>query len=283
LANGATDVPIGLDTINEAVFRNAARRLVDEYRAHFGDRLVATYVWGSVHRGEAVPRVSDLDLFHFITDAMRPADHEWRLRLRQELDGHEMELGGVTGAHPVDILLANPSPALFRLRYDATPVWGRDLTEGLDIPTPDRWWAVMQFQSPWALTRYAAGIEPENKTDFRLPEDPSLRLRKLARLGVLGGACRLMALGRFCSYRGREVLPTLEALFPQWEPFLRETEALYIHPIVPSAEQVTDYLSKLAVWMDWVGAQLQSPLPLAAEAVAEVGWLSGSSGRRGTV
>jgi predicted nucleotidyltransferase len=257
METSGTNALIGLDAIKEAVFRNAARRLVDEYRAHFGDRLVATYVWGSVHRGEAVPGVSDLDLFHFITDAMRPADQEWRLRLRRQLEGDEVALGGATGAHPVDILLANPSPALFRLRYDATLVWGRDLTEGLDIPTPDRWWAVMQFQSPWALTRYAAGIEPENKTDFRLPEDPSLRLRKLARLGVLGGACRLMALGRFYTYRGREVLPTLEALFPQWEPFLRETERRYIHPAAPGAEQVADYLSKLVVWMDWVGAQLQ--------------------------
>jgi predicted nucleotidyltransferase len=253
----ATNALIGLDAIKEAVLRNAARRLVDEYRAHFGDRLVATYVWGSVHRGEAVPGVSDLDLFHFITDAMRPTDQEWRLRLRQELDGDELALGGITRPHPVDILLADPSPALFRLRYDATLVWGRDLTAGLVLPTPDRGWAVMQFQSPRALTRYAAGLEPENKTDFRLPDDPSLRLRKLARLGVLGGACRLMALGRFCSYRGREVLPTLEALFPQWGPFLSETEALYIHPVVPSAEQITDYLSKLVVWMDWVGAQLQ--------------------------
>jgi predicted nucleotidyltransferase len=253
----ATGTPIGLDSIKETTIRNAARRLVDEYRTHFGDRLVATYVWGSVHRGEAVLGVSDLDLFHFITDRMCPADHEWRLRLRRELDGHELELGGVTRAHPVDMLLSDRSPALFRLRYDATLIWGRDLTEGLDIPMPDRGWARMHFQSPWDLTRYAAGLEPENKTDFQLPDDPSLRLRKLARLGVLGGASLLMARGKFRSYRGIDVLPLLEDFFPQWKSFLRETEALDIRPIAPSAQQVADYLSKLVVWMDWVGAQLR--------------------------
>jgi hypothetical protein len=115
----------------------------------------------------------------------------------------------------------------------------------------------MHFRSPWDLTRYSAGLLPENPTDFQLPEDPSRRLRKLARLGVLGGACLLMALRRFRSYRGIHVIPPLEGLFPQWKPFLRETEALYIHPAIPTAEQVTDYLSDLAGWMDWIGAQLQ--------------------------
>src|SRR5713226_5389632 len=88
-----------------------------------------------------------------------------------------------------------------RLRYDATRVWRQDVLEDLTIPLPDRPWARLCFQAPWDLTRHAASLEPENRTDFTLPEDPPLRLRKLARLAVLGGAWLQAGQGEFRSLR----------------------------------------------------------------------------------
>src|SRR5260370_814684 len=42
---------------------------------------------------------------------------------------------------------------LLMRRYDATLVWGRDITAGLDIPTPDRPWAKEEFLRLWDYIR----------------------------------------------------------------------------------------------------------------------------------
>jgi hypothetical protein len=42
---------------------------------------------------------------------------------------------------------------------------------------------IVSFQTPWDLIRRAAGLKVEKPTDFSLPEEPPLRLRKLARRG----------------------------------------------------------------------------------------------------
>jgi hypothetical protein len=126
----------------------------------------------------------------------------------------------------------------------------------LAIPPPDRPWVRICFQAPWDLTRHAAGLDPENRTDFSLPDDPRLRLRKLARLGVLGGAWLLAACGEFRSFRGSEVLPPLMKRFSRWSAFLGETARLYLQPVDATTAQVSAYLSELVPWMDWIGAGL---------------------------
>lgn len=261
--------PINLHCFQEE-FWEAIRRHVHGYCAHFGERLVAIYVFGSVHRNEAVFGISDLDLHPFITGTLDETDEEWFQRVGDQLDREFPVTCGLCRPHSVEArLLKGMQPevdenarawsraVLFRLCYDATLAWGRDVIEGLPIPPPDRLWARGHFQSSWDLTRYAAGSEKENRTDFDLPDEPSLRLRKLARLAVIGGAYLLMACGEFRSYRGADVIPSLDKRFPQWSTFLNETRALYIRHVSPTAEQVSAYLSKLVTWMDWIGGQLK--------------------------
>lgn len=61
-----------------------------------------------------------------------------------------------------------------RLCYDATLVWGRDITEGRDIPPAERRaWARGYFQALSDSTRQAAGLSTENGTDCDLPEEPA--------------------------------------------------------------------------------------------------------------
>ncbi len=262
--------PINLDHFEGEFFRAAIRRRVLEYRTHFGDRLAAVYVRGSVHRGEAMLGVSDLDLFYFITDSFGEADKQWIEQLKKELNREYPGLGGNTNPHPVQhALLHGLQPEAdedartrsrfwrFYLHYDTTRVWGADLLAGLPESTPDPAWARLRFQSPYDLTRHAAGLETDNRTDFDLPDDLPLRLRKLARLAILGGACLLMALGEFRSFRGADVIPTLERLFPEWTGFLEETRALYIQPRETTPEEVAAYLSKLVPWMAWIKPQLE--------------------------
>ena len=93
--------------------------------------------------------------------------------------------------------------------------------------------------------------------DFDLPAESSLRLRKLARLGVLGGACLLMGLGRFESYRGVHILPTLQSLLTDWRSFLEEIRERYVVPYEDvTAADTERYLERVLAWVDHVGMEL---------------------------
>jgi predicted nucleotidyltransferase len=260
----------GLIKIEDRFFREAIRCHVSEYHAHFGERLVSVYVFGSVHRNEAIPEVSDLDLHAFIVDTFTEADQQHLNKVSGRLTGEFPGTHGLIRPRSLDYLLEGAKPEAdenartrtqaigFRLHYDGTLVFGRDLTDLLkNIPSPDKSYARGYFSSVWELARYAGGIETENKTDFSLPHEPARRLRKLARLGVLSGACLLMAKGRFQSFRGTDILPAIGDSFPEWGGFLDKTRRFYIHITEPTNHEMSEYLSQLVEWVDWVKSQLE--------------------------
>lgn len=241
---------VNLDSITDAFFRDAVVGHVSVYREVFDERLVSVYVWGSVHRNEAVPGVSDLDLHPFVQDSVTDAD---RIQLRESEASLRTEFPathGLVTPRSVDRV----SEVATRLCYDATLVWGEDLIKGIEIPPPD---PLGGFRDPRELVRYAAGLQEENTTDFSLPAEPALRLRKLGRLAVLGGGYFLMARGGGYSLKGSEVLPLLEEVSPDWRGFLRRTSEIYVHPIKPSEREVAEYLSYLVEWMEWIEDQMQ--------------------------
>jgi hypothetical protein len=290
MKESTTAEPLQLGHFQDRFFREAIRRHVEEYDAHFGERLAAIYVSGSVHRNEALPGLSDLDLHPFIIDTFDEADWQWKRRVEKEL---EREFGIACGLGPARTvtagflrgiqadsaenytLVVDPGDRTLRwqpveeervakpareygilLRYDATLVSGCDLTGGLPIAPPDGRWARVWFLSPWELTRFAAGLARENRTDFDLPEEPRPRLHELAKLAKLGGVALLMARGAFRSFRYTEVFPALKPLFPRWSAFLDESSQCYLPPSDPTPDQVSAYLSGLVAWMEWIGAQL---------------------------
>ena len=241
---------VNLDAIADGFFRDAVVRHVSVYCEVFHERLVSVYVWGSVHRNEAVPGVSDLDLHPFILDSVTDAD---RFQLRDSEVSLRTEFPathGLVTPRSVDRV----SEVSTRLRYDATLVWGEDLINGMEIQPPD---PVGAFRDPWELVRYTAGLQEENTTDFSLPDEPSLRLRKLGRLAVLGGGYLLMASGGGYSLKGSEVLPLLEEAYPDWRGILRRTSEIYVHSVHPSEGEVDEYLSQLVEWMEWIEDQMQ--------------------------
>jgi hypothetical protein len=290
MSRAETSEPINLGHFQDEFFRIAIRRHVREYAAHFGDRLAALYISGSVHRNEAVPGVSDLDVHSFITDALVEEDHEWWRQTTKAMDREFGRLYGIcrprtategwrqrlqapsAARYPI---VADPDDGTLRLepteeerqailarsygillRYDATRVWGRDLLQCLAIPPPDRAWAQAAFLSPWELVRYAAGLTKRNATDFDLPEEPPLRLRYFAKLAIYGGASLLMSRGEFRSFRVADVIPPLVQQFLSREPFLEETGELSVHPTAMATARLPEYLPQLVGWMDEIGAEL---------------------------
>ena len=258
-----------LHLFDDQYFVQLIQHHILEYHAHFAERLISIYVWGSVHRNEAIQGVSDLDLYPFIEGPLRKTDHQWCRETQEKLNREFPYARGLCLPRSIDDVLQGRQPGAnkdlrsrhqafgFRLHYDATLVWGRDLTGEFELPILTPSWVREYFQPALDLTRYVAGLEKENKTDFSLPDETRLKLRKLARLSVLGGACLLMAQGRFRSLKGVDTIPVLKTSYPQWTDFLDETEELYIHLTHSSNERVSIYLSQLVKWMDWIEGQLK--------------------------
>ena len=283
------------ESIQNEFFRAVVERCIAECCAHFGERLVSIYVYGSIHRDEAVPGVSDLDAGIFTTDGFSPQDAEWRSQINDRLNmefpslpsGWMPRAIGVGWAR-TDATMSEADEAVLQaalrgimqevrpdaeastllrrrggaylLRYDATRIWGDNLTSGQAVPPPDALWARVAFQCPWDGVRHAAGLgtalqtafTEENVIEWGLPKEPARKLRKLARLAVLGGAYLLMACGEFRSYRARDVLPALAQHHPQWTAFLEQTSRLCVELADAPEKEAEVYLSQLVSWMDFV-------------------------------
>lgn len=260
---------VNLFLFDEEFFREAIRYHVYEYWTYFQNRLEVVYIGGSVHRNEAVQGVSDLDLYPFIVDTFSDTDRKWFSQAERRVESRYPSANGLCPPRPISDVLDGLQAAaneiaqmrsqawVHRLRYDTTLILGDDLIAELRVPDMDKKQARDYFQCVRDLVQYTAGLESENKTDFRLPEILPHRLRKLARLGVLCGAYLLIGDDESYSFKGTDVLPPLKLRFPRWRAFLEETEALYISPD-PSAtdSKISAYLSQLVPWVDWVGEQL---------------------------
>lgn len=284
----------------DAFWNELVQMLIRELDNHFQDRLISVYVTGSVHRQEAVipqPLGSDLDLAVIIRDQFNPEDKAWRNQINDELheqvpglpwsiiprayslamvDLSKSEQYADTVSQALDIENAGGDldPAMtvaitkracyYQFKYDATLVFGRDLTESIYVPKPDRIWAKMLFQQPWDLVRHTAGLKPgsitkntqTNISEWPLPEPLDMKLRKLARLGVLGASCLMMACGDFKSFRGADVIPFAKASLPEWQGFLETTEASYLFLPKADAKSIAEYLPHLVGWMEKIGSIL---------------------------
>ena len=235
--------------IEHPFFVEALGRYIAEYDGYYGDRLASIYLRGSVHRNEGCPGISDLDLYVFIHDAFTAEDKEYSDRHRNELDTEFPGTGGLGYARCTDEIHVGFQRILC---HDATLVWGLDLVENQEFSVPD------YFPDALQMTRYAAGIDPENRTDHTLPDDLPRRLRKYARMAVFGGAGLLLARNEFRSYRGVDVIPAVRQSHPEWEAFMENTEKLYIQTTDPAPEDVSNYLNGLVSWMEWVSKQREA-------------------------
>lgn len=262
---------INISLFSEQFFREAIRYHAYEYWTYFQSRLAAIYVGGSVHRNEAVPGVSDLDLYPFIVDSFGDTDRQWFNQAEQRVASRYNSANGLCPPCSVTEVLDGLQPTAdevahlraqaweYRLRYDTTLIYGSDLIAELNVRNMNKNEARCYFQCVSDFARYAAGLETENKTDFRLPQTPPLRLRKLARLAVLAGAYLLIGYGESYSFKGTDILPTLKTRFANWGAFLYKTETLYISPDASVTDsKISAYLFQLVLWVDWVEEQLNT-------------------------
>ena len=238
------------------------------YEAHFADRLVAVFVFGSVHRGEAIRNVSDIDLITLLHDDFTSEDRKWRRETEEQLKRKIIGFPNLPRAESVQILFSGLQPEahefdrywsldwLHRIRHDSTLLWGEDPTTVIQTLTPDLDWARESYRIAHELVRWDAGLGEWAKGGFG-PIDPSpAQLRKWARTAALGGTFLLMKRDAFRSFKVCDVIPPLMDAEPEWKPFLEETERRSLALTYTAKEDAKRYLQDLIRWMERIGEEL---------------------------
>ena len=237
----------------QTAFAPAVREAVTACRDHFGGELSAFYLAGSVAFGEAWPGVSDVDSFAFLQREPSDEDLEWARHLSQELaDRHKPVDHYALTVCSVD-RLRREHIWRFILRDNSERLSGHDLigalaVEGVSTALPDR--SLAESRLPWLRKLVeATAVGRFSEVVFKLPEDPALASRKLARwLILVEGAHLLMADGGFVSFRQNDILRQLQEHYPDWSPMFETTTAILKDPYAAAvppdafARQATDFL-----------------------------------------
>jgi predicted nucleotidyltransferase len=218
-------------------FRDAVTQAVACCQERLGSRLTGAFLGGSVACDEAWPGESDVDFFVFADPAPREEDRAWARGLAQELTARHPAVAAFhLNLHPLEAL-RKQSIWRFILRYNAMRLAGRDVLEelrqeGIETPQPDVKLAAGRVKWLTGLIEATAGGTFETYV-FKLPADPCLATRKLARwLILVEGAHVLMADGAFVSFRQADVLAPLERLYPAHRPLFDCTRRVLENPVL---------------------------------------------------
>ena len=122
----------------QPAFLNLVNASLCAAKAAFGERLCAFYLHGSVAMGDAIPGLSDLDALLILRDAVTDADRTQQSELQASLQARfpvaeEVHLNVMSAGD-----LAQNSFACFALKYNATLLYGSDVTGALPCPAPDK-------------------------------------------------------------------------------------------------------------------------------------------------
>ena len=94
-----------LHLFDDQYFVQLIQHHILEYHAHFAERLISIYVWGSVHRNEAIQGVSDLDLHPYIRGPLRKTDHQWCRETQEKLNQASCPVCP-DSAYPVQLMMS---------------------------------------------------------------------------------------------------------------------------------------------------------------------------------
>lgn len=216
-------------------FRPAVEQAMKASVERLRPDLAAVYLSGSVAWGEAWPGASDVDWFVFLDRDPLDEDERWAKDLAEGLAKTHSAVAEF-GFHLNSVdRLRREQIWRFILRHNSRRLEGRDLIteleeDGIETPAPDR--ELARSRIGW-LERLVKATEEGRFSEavIKLPDDPGLATRKLARwLILVEGAHVLMADGGFVSFRQDAVLDQLEKLYPQWGPVIETTRRVLQDP-----------------------------------------------------
>lgn len=225
--------------------------------AHFAHRFVAVYLHGSIHQGDAVPGVSDLDYCVVIADTPREADSQWLADTKAALQQkHPIVQGIHMDVRAIDAL-ARDRFARFALQYNATCYAGRDIVAALPGAgySPDKALAKSRLRFAEACFREAlAGEQPACTGE--IPENTYYAARKFARyFVVIEGAYFLMAQGTFDGFAKDDVLAGLRAASPGFEGILALARDVLENPVEAGVPHAV-FLRSIRPFVEWMLAEI---------------------------
>jgi len=144
----------------------------------------------------------------------------------------------------------------FILRYNAIRLYGVDIIaelekEGTNTARPSKETAKSRIR--WMRRNIEGAVRGELPQELfpKLPDDPFLATRKLARNFILvEGAHLLMADNAFCGFRQNDVLAKLKALYPQWVSIFVRTESILEDPLTTGV-MPDDFIAEIAPFCHW--------------------------------
>ena len=221
-----------------------------------GETLRAFYLGGSIASGDGWPGASDTDCFLFVADDPPEVDLAW-CKTKGELleERYPVIKGYHLSMFSVD-RLRKESAWRFILRYNGILLHGVDIIAeleegGIHTARPSKEWAKARVE--WMRRNVEGAVRGDLPKELnpKLPEDPFLATRKLARnFIVLEGAHLLMADGAFCGFRQDDVLAKLKGLYPQWAPMFDRTDAILQNPFIAAVDP-DDYIADITPFCRW--------------------------------
>lgn len=222
------------DTYMQNEFHPLLNSVASKCQNHFGKRLIAGYLHGSILYGDAIPGVSDLDYLLVLT-SLTDDDKVWLFETAHAVE-LEYPIAAEVHLSPVTMDdLRNQSFARFALMHNAALHMGQDAlsllaVEGVTIPTPDASFAKGRLDFARHCFQQALRGETPDCTG-PLPDENCYILRKFTRyFVVIEGAYYLMSKGLFRSFRSVDVLPALTELLPQHQETLQYAQNLLTTP-----------------------------------------------------
>ena len=243
-------------------FLEAVRAVDQACAERFGDRLVGSYVAGSVASREALPGISDLDWWTFLHDEATPSDRAWRRRMERRL----VHRYGVFPEAHVNVCslsrLAQETFSRFILRYNCLRRRGANVVallerRGCRTPRPSRKLAKSRL---WfvrdCLSAAVRGDCPAALPSL-LPSNPYLATRKLARnFMVVETAFLLMSRGTFRSFGQQDVLAGLASITPKWNRLIAQSKRILNDPLRASVKP-SEYMRQAGPYVTWAIQQIE--------------------------
>lgn len=204
--------------------------------ALFGDRLVCTYLHGSIEKGDAIAGISDLDYLLVVSDALHEQDAQRLCGIEQALAAQYDVVHGVhLAAHSVEALRQNRF-ARFALAYNATRLTGTDILRALEASgcegdRPDA--RLAKSRLAFARNCFAAALAHQQPAcTGEIPSNTYYAARKFARYFiVVEGAYFLMTRKAFHSFAKEAVLSGLRKNTRGYEDVLALAGAVLANPL----------------------------------------------------
>ena len=221
----------------------------------FSESLKAIFIGGSIAFGEALPGVSNFNWWMFLDAEPDEADLAWCKERERTLDEQYPAINGFSLCLFSLDRLRKETFWRFIFRYNTVQLYGRDVLaqlekEGYPTPIPSRELAQGRI---WFVEECIDSAVRGKLTDklFKLPEDPHLAARKLARNFVLvEGAYLLMADDAFVSFQQKDILERLNSGYPQWRDLFSLAERINADP-AGAGVSPDDFVSQVEPFVRW--------------------------------